>query len=44
VVIVLGVSFLNSSEFKNFGDCIRQAQSQSERDACADQFNKDLGN
>lgn len=44
VVIALGVSFLNSDEFKSFNDCFQDASTQSEREACERDFNKDLNN
>ena len=42
VIIAIGASILNSDEFKDFDDCVRHADTQSERDACADDFNKDV--
>ncbi|MFE3208053.1 DUF4190 domain-containing protein [Streptomyces niveus] len=44
VLVVIGVSLLNSDEFENFGDCMRQADSQSEKDQCAEDFSKDVEN
>ncbi|WP_399880453.1 DUF4190 domain-containing protein [Streptomyces sp. BBFR51] len=44
VIIAIGASILNSDEFKDFDDCVRHADSQSERDACADDFNEDVNN
>ncbi|GAA3491493.1 DUF4190 domain-containing protein [Streptomyces cremeus] len=44
VIIAVGASLLNSEEFKNLNDCVQQADTQSEKDACADKFNKDVGN
>ncbi|MFE9707576.1 hypothetical protein EV562_113161 [Streptomyces sp. BK208] len=42
VIIAIGASILNSDEFKDFDDCVQHADSQSERDACADDFNEDV--
>lgn len=42
VIIAIGASILNSDEFKDFDDCVRHADTQSERDACADDFNRDV--
>ncbi|MGW7056012.1 DUF4190 domain-containing protein [Streptomyces sp. NPDC054887] len=44
VIIAIGASILNSDEFKNFDDCVRQADTQSERDACAKDFDQDVNN
>ncbi|WP_217168941.1 DUF4190 domain-containing protein [Streptomyces sp. AC512_CC834] len=44
VIIAIGASILNSDEFKDFDDCVQHADSQSERDACADDFNEDVNN
>ncbi|CAM5263827.1 hypothetical protein STENM36S_07204 [Streptomyces tendae] len=44
VIIAIGASILNSDEFKDFDDCVRHADTQSERDACADDFNEDVDN
>ncbi|MCT7354240.1 DUF4190 domain-containing protein [Streptomyces sp. 15-116A] len=44
VIIAIGASILNSDEFKNFNDCVEHADTQSERDACAEDFNKDMNN
>nr|WP_236071368.1 DUF4190 domain-containing protein [Streptomyces polyasparticus] len=44
VIIAIGASILNSDEFKNFDDCVRQADSQSERDACERDFERDMNN
>lgn len=38
VILIVGVSVLNSDEFQNFGDCMEHANSQSERDQCAKDF------
>ncbi|MBT2489879.1 DUF4190 domain-containing protein [Streptomyces sp. ISL-96] len=42
VIIAIGASILNSDEFKDFDDCVQQADTQSERDTCAKDFNKDI--
>lgn len=44
VLIAIGASILDSDEFKNFDDCVRQADTKSERDACAEDFNRDINN
>lgn len=44
VVISIGASILNSDEFQDFDDCVRQADTKSERDACAEDFNRDIDN
>ncbi|MEU1870745.1 hypothetical protein RKD37_008355 [Streptomyces ambofaciens] len=44
VIIAIGASILNSDEFKDFDDCVQHADTQSERDACADDFNEDVNN
>ncbi|MFI9821553.1 DUF4190 domain-containing protein [Streptomyces sp. NPDC052013] len=44
VIIAIGASILNSDEFKDFNDCVRHADTQSERDACAEDFDKDVNN
>ncbi|MGW0548679.1 DUF4190 domain-containing protein [Streptomyces altiplanensis] len=42
VIIAIGASVLNSEEFKNFDDCVQQAGTQSEREACERDFNKNI--
>ncbi|MET9514720.1 DUF4190 domain-containing protein [Streptomyces sp. NPDC002994] len=42
VIIAIGASILNSDEFKNFDDCVKHAKTQSERDLCAKDFNKEV--
>ncbi|WP_433543680.1 DUF4190 domain-containing protein (plasmid) [Streptomyces sp. CA-294286] len=44
VIIAMGVSFLNSTEFKSFEECASKAKTQSERTACEKDFNKDMNN
>ncbi|GAA1504286.1 hypothetical protein GCM10009730_04010 [Streptomyces albidochromogenes] len=44
VIIAIGASILNSDEFKNFDDCVQHADTQSERDACAKDFDRDMNN
>lgn len=44
VIIAVGASILNSDEFKNFDDCVQRAETQSERDACAEEFDRDVNN
>ncbi|GGV68371.1 hypothetical protein GCM10010277_77590 [Streptomyces longisporoflavus] len=42
VIIAIGASILNSDEYKNFDDCIKHADTKSERDACAKDFDREL--
>lgn len=42
VLLAVGVSFLNSEEFSNLQDCLDQAQSQSERDQCQQDFTDEV--
>lgn len=42
IIIAIGASFLNSDEYKNFDDCVKHADSQSEREACKRDFEKDM--
>lgn len=42
IIVAVGASILNSDEFKNFDDCIQHADTQSERDACAKDFDRKL--
>ncbi|MGW7080417.1 DUF4190 domain-containing protein [Streptomyces sp. NPDC054866] len=42
VIIAIGASILNSDEYKNFDDCVKHADSQSERDACARDFDREI--
>ncbi|QIQ01246.1 DUF4190 domain-containing protein [Streptomyces liangshanensis] len=44
VIVTIGVSLLNSDEFKDFNDCVRHANSQSEKDRCADDYKQDVNN
>ncbi|MFE9773369.1 DUF4190 domain-containing protein [Streptomyces sp. NPDC005931] len=44
VIVAIGASVLDSDEFKDFDDCVRHADTQSERDACAEDFNRDINN
>ncbi|MFD8541822.1 hypothetical protein [Streptomyces rubrogriseus] len=44
VIIAIGASILNSDEFKDFDDCVQHADTQSERDACANDFEEDINN
>lgn len=44
VLVIIGVSLLNSDEFENFGDCVQHADSQSEKDQCADDFSDEVEN
>ncbi|OEJ23786.1 hypothetical protein AR457_04025 [Streptomyces agglomeratus] len=44
VIIAIGASILNSEEFKNFDDCVKQAETQSEREACENDFNQEVDN
>ncbi|MFC8125701.1 DUF4190 domain-containing protein [Streptomyces sp. NPDC057302] len=42
VIIAIGASILNSDEYKNFDDCVKHADTQSERDACAKDFDREV--
>jgi len=42
VLIAAGVSFLNSEEFDTFEECVKQADSASERQQCENDFRDDL--
>ncbi|MCZ4602342.1 hypothetical protein O3S80_00830 [Streptomyces sp. Lzd4kr] len=42
VIVVIGVSFLNSDSFEDYNDCIKHADSTSDRDQCAKDFKHDL--
>lgn len=44
VILAIGASILNSDEFKDFDDCVRHADTKSERDACAEDFDRDMNN
>lgn len=44
VILAIGASILNSDEFENFDDCMKDAKSQSDRDACAKDFDRDINN
>ncbi|WP_328318286.1 DUF4190 domain-containing protein [Streptomyces sp. NBC_00388] len=44
VILVAGVSLLNSDSFKNYSDCVKHANSQSEKDTCAHDFKDRSGN
>jgi hypothetical protein len=44
VIVAIGVSVLNSDEFKNFNDCVSHASSQAEKDQCAKDFSRDTNN
>ncbi|WP_327233000.1 DUF4190 domain-containing protein [Streptomyces sp. NBC_01317] len=44
VIVTVGVSLLNSDEFKDFNDCVQHANSQSEKDQCADDYSDDVNN
>lgn len=44
VIVIIGVSLFSSEEFDNLQDCMDHANSQSEKDKCADDFSDDVGN
>lgn len=44
VILAIGASILNSDEFKDFDDCVQHADTKSERDACAEDFDRDMNN
>lgn len=41
VIVAIGVSFFDSKESGNFSDCVEQAETQSEREACKDDSDED---
>ncbi|MEV8567311.1 DUF4190 domain-containing protein [Streptomyces sp. NPDC051322] len=43
-ILIAGISILNSDSFKSYSDCVHHADSQSEKDQCARDFNHQLGN
>ncbi|MFJ1593437.1 DUF4190 domain-containing protein [Kitasatospora albolonga] len=44
IILIVGVSFLNSDGFKNLEECVQKANSQAEQDKCAEDFGKSLSN
>ncbi|MEU6548601.1 DUF4190 domain-containing protein [Streptomyces sp. NPDC046859] len=44
VIVAIGVSFLSSDEFQNYNDCAKHADSQAEREQCAQDFERDVEN
>lgn len=44
VVVAIGVSVLNSDEFKNFNDCVQHASTQADKDQCAKDYSHDSTN
>ncbi|MFF7856351.1 DUF4190 domain-containing protein [Streptomyces sp. NPDC007904] len=44
VILALGVAVFNSDEFKNYSDCVEHAGTQAERQQCAEDFDRDVGN
>ena len=43
-LVALGVAFLNSDTGKNFNSCMDKANTKADRDACAQQFQRDVTN
>jgi hypothetical protein len=43
-IVAIGVSFLNSDTFKDYNDCMKHADSRSDRDHCAKDFEHDVRN
>ncbi|MCQ0025565.1 DUF4190 domain-containing protein [Streptomyces somaliensis DSM 40738] len=41
VIVAIGVSFSDSKEFADFDDCVEQAETRSEREACENDFDED---
>jgi hypothetical protein len=41
VILAAGVAVFNSDEFKNYSDCVEHADTASEREQCAQDFEKD---
>lgn len=44
VIVGVGVSILNSDDFKSYSDCVKHANTQSDRDQCAKDFSHDVQN
>ncbi|MFD3549686.1 DUF4190 domain-containing protein [Streptomyces sp. NPDC058655] len=44
ILIAVGVSILNSDEGKDLRSCMNNAQTEPERQDCANRFNQDAGN
>ncbi|MEU0288148.1 DUF4190 domain-containing protein [Streptomyces sp. NPDC052492] len=44
VLLAMGVAVINSDEFKNYQDCIEHANSQSDRQDCARDFDQEVDN
>ncbi|MCS0636204.1 DUF4190 domain-containing protein [Streptomyces sp. LP05-1] len=42
VVAAIGLSVLNSDEFKSYSDCVEHAKTQADRDDCSRQFQRDV--
>ncbi|WP_436997957.1 DUF4190 domain-containing protein [Streptomyces sp. enrichment culture] len=42
VLLAMGVAVINSDEFKSYQDCIEQANSQSDRQDCARDFDREV--
>ncbi|MEV5433247.1 DUF4190 domain-containing protein [Streptomyces sp. NPDC052701] len=41
IILAAGVAVFNSDEFKNYSDCVEHADTASERERCARDFQKD---
>ncbi|WP_320781216.1 DUF4190 domain-containing protein [Streptomyces sp. CRN 30] len=44
LILAAGVSLLNSDEFKSYSDCVEHANTQAEREQCAEDFERDANN
>jgi hypothetical protein len=42
VLLAMGVAVINSDEFKDYQDCIEHANSQSDRQDCARDFDREV--
>ncbi|MGI8759325.1 MAG: DUF4190 domain-containing protein [Acidimicrobiales bacterium] len=42
--IVIGIAFFSSDEFQNLNDCLQDAATGSEQQACQQEFQQDFGN
>jgi uncharacterized membrane protein len=42
VILAIGASILGSDEYKNLDECVRDATTQSEREACEKDFERDI--
>jgi hypothetical protein len=43
LLLALGVAVFKSDDFKNYQDCLQHADSKSDRQSCAKDFDRDIG-